>query len=218
MNAPVQPGQAGDPVEYLRRQRLQDAPEAKLQLVPQPGRVAAASPARLAVIVAADVLEYSRHMADDEAGTHARFSAICDDLVKPGVEFHEGSVFKHTGDGFMAIFWSAALAVSFALEFQAAVKHRNGRRARARCLEFRVGINLGDVIVEPDDVFGHNVNVAARLQAMAKPGSVLVSQSVAAAVRDPRLRFEDAGSLQLKNMKEVVRSYRAQLGGRVRGS
>lgn len=211
MNAPVQPGQAGDPVEYLRRQKPQDLAEAKLQLVAQQGRPAAA-PARLAVIVAADVLEYSRHMADDEAGTHARFSAICHDLVKPGVEFHGGSVFKHTGDGFMAIFWSAARAVSFALEFQEAIKRRDGRRARARRLEFRVGINLGDVIVEPDDVFGHNVNVAARLQAMAKPGSVLVSQSVVTAARDPRLWFEDAGSLQLKNMKEVVRSYRARSG------
>ena len=99
----------------------------------------------------------------------------------------------------------------FAVRFQDAVRTWNARRARARRLEFRVGINLGDVIAEGHDVFGHCVNIAARLELVARPGGVLVSQAVFASVRDPRLQFEDAGDLSLKNVDEPVRGFHARL-------
>ena len=125
-----------------------------------------------------------------------------------------GSAPQFTGDGFMAEFDSATRAVCFALEFQNALRTWNSRRSRDKRLEFRIGINLGDVIVEPHDVFGHNVNIAARLEGMAEPGAVLVSHSVFAAVRDPRLSFEDVGELPLANINETIRGFRANLSRR----
>ena len=176
------------------------------------GEKAGASASRLAVILAADVVEYTRHMAEDEAVTHARFRTLCQNVVEPGIARHGARIFKNTGDGFMAEFWSATRAVWFAVDFQDAVLAWNTRRPISRRLEFRVGINLGDVIVESHDIFGHNVNIAARLEALAEPGGVLVSYPVVASVRDPRLSFEDAGDLLLKNMNETVRGFRAKSG------
>lgn len=173
---------------------------------------------RLAVILATDVADYTRHMAKDEAGTHARFMAVYQNFVQPGIARHGARIIKNTGDGFMAEFWSATRAVRFAVDFQDAVRAWNARRIRDRRLEFRIGINLGDVIVEPHDVFGHNVNIAARLEAIAEPGTVLVSHAVFASVRDPRLSFEDAGDLPLKNMNETVRGFRARARPTIRSS
>jgi adenylate cyclase len=188
--------------------------EPRLRLIGRPAGDAADRPApRLAVIVSADVVDFTRHMAEDEAGTHARFALVRQKLIRPGVGKHGGRIFKDTGDGFMAVFWSAVEAVRFAVDFQGANRRRNHRRAPQRRLEFRVGVNLGDVILEPDDVFGHSVNVAARLQSLADPGGVLVSQAVFVSVRDPRLAFEDAGELALKNLKEPVRGFRAKPAG-----
>jgi adenylate cyclase len=166
---------------------------------------------RLAAIVAVDMVDYTRHMANDEAGTHARSTALSRTVVEPGLARHGARIIKHTGDGFMAEFSSATLAVWFAVRFQDAVRTWNGRRVRSRRLEFRVGINLGDVIVEAHDVFGHSVNIAARLESAARPGGVLVSHAVFVSVRDPRLRFEDAGDLSLKNIDEPVRGFHARL-------
>ena len=124
---------------------------------------------RLAAIVAADMVDYTRHMADDEAGTHARCTALWRNIVGPGIARHGARIFKHTGDGFMAEFSSATLAVWFAVRFQRRrfVPGMPGGRANDR-IEFRVGINLGDVIADAHDVFGHSVNIASRLEAIAE--------------------------------------------------
>jgi adenylate cyclase len=171
---------------------------------------------RLAAIVAADMVDYTRHMSADEAGTHARCTALRRTVAEPGLARHHARIIKHTGDGFLAEFSSATQAVWFAIRFQDAVRARNARRARTRRLEFRVGINLGDVIVEAQDVFGHSVNIAARLEAFARPGGVLVSHAVFASVRDPRLLFEDAGDLLLKNVTEPVRGFHVGLSASAR--
>jgi adenylate cyclase len=166
---------------------------------------------RLAAIVAADMVDYTRHMADDETGTHARSTVLRRSVIAPGLARHGARLVKHTGDGFLAEFASATRAVWFAVGFQKAVRSWNARRAHSRRLEFRVGVNLGDVIVEANDVFGHSVNIAARLEAAAQPGGVLVSQAVFASVRDPGLLFEDAGELSLKSIDEPVRGFHARL-------
>lgn len=168
--------------------------------------------ARLAVILIADAVAYTRHMAADEAGTYARLTAIHRTIIAPGIARHSARIIKNTGDGFLAEFGSATRAVWFAVEFQDAVRFRNARRPRDRRLEFRVGINLGDVIVAPDDVFGHSVNVAARLEANAEPGGVLVSHAVFTSVRDPRLCFDDVGDLSLGALNETVRGFRVGAG------
>jgi class 3 adenylate cyclase len=180
-------------------------------------RTASGSPvARLAVIVAADMVDYTRHMAADEAGTHARCTALRRSIVEPALAGHGARIVKHTGDGFIAEFASATRAVWFAVKFQHAVRSWNARLHRARRLEFRVGINLGDVIVDADDFFGHSVNIAARLESIARPGGVLVSHAVFASVRDPRLVFEDAGLLALKNVREPVRGFHARVSASAR--
>ena len=176
----------------------------------RPGARVRGLPARLSAVLAADVAAYSRHMAEDEAGTHARFMAVWCRVVEPVIAHHEGRTVKNTGDGFLAVFESATSAVRCAMGFQSAVRAWNVRRARGRPLLFRVGINLGDVIFEPHDVFGHSVNVAARLEAIAEPGGILVSHAVRVSVRDPAMCFEDVGELSLKNMTETVRGFRVQ--------
>jgi adenylate cyclase len=176
------------------------------------GDGSAISGSRLAVILAADAVDYTRLMAADEAGTYARLTAVYRTIIEPGIARHSARIIKNTGDGFLAEFCSATRAVWFALEFQDAVRTWNARRSRHKRLEFRVGINLGDVIVAAHDVFGHSVNIAARLEASAEPGGVLVSHAVFASVRDPRLSFEDAGDLLLRNISEPVRSFRARSG------
>jgi adenylate cyclase len=133
-------------------------------------------------------------------------------ILRRKVARHSARIIKNIGDGFLAEFGSATRAVWFAVEFQDAVRSWNARRSRDKRLEFRVGINLGDVIVASSDVFGHSVNIAARLEASAEPGGVLVSHAVFASVRDPRLAFEDAGDLSLRNMNETVRGFRTRSG------
>jgi adenylate cyclase len=165
---------------------------------------------RLAAILAADVVEYVRHMAEDELGTHALFMAIMSEIVEPHIARQGGRLVKSTGDGFVAEFGSAARATWFAVDFQRAARMLNIERRRRPPLEFRVGINLGDVIAEAHDIYGHSVNIAARLEFFADPGGVLVSQSVFAAIRDPGLLFEDVGELSLKHLKETVRGYRVK--------
>jgi adenylate cyclase len=161
----------------------------------------------------ADVVAYARHMAEDETGTHARLLAIFRDVIEPRMTREHGRIVKTTGDGFLAEFQSATRAAWFAVKFQRAARAWNARRRTGRWLDFRVGINLGDVIVEAHDIYGHSVNVASRLQALAEPGGILVSHAVSLAVRDPRLAFEDVGELALKNMNETVRGYRLRRSG-----
>ncbi len=171
---------------------------------------------RLGVIVAADMVDYTRHMAADQAGTHACCTNLRRTIIEPGLAGHGARIVKHTGDGFIAEFSSATRAVWFAVNFQDAVRAWNARRVRDRRLEFRVGINLGDVIVEANDIFGHSVNVASRLELVARPGGVLVSHAVFVSVRDPRLQFEDAGDLALKNVDEPVRGFHVGLSAAAR--
>jgi len=186
-----------------------------LQLISADAEVVAQ---RLAAIVAADMVDYTRHMADDEAGTHARCALLRRTVIGPGLARHGARIVKHIGDGFMAEFASATQAVWFAVWFQDSIRTRNARRAPARRIEFRVGINLGDVIVDAHDVFGHSVNVAARLEEAARPGGVLVSHAVFASVRDSRLLFEDAGEFALKNVEEPLRGFHVRLSAPRRGA
>jgi adenylate cyclase len=121
---------------------------------------------RLTAILAADVAGYSRLMGADEEGTHERLKAHLSDLVNPKIAEHQGRVVKNTGDGFLAEFPNVVDAVRCAVEVQRRMAERNSPIPQSERIEFRVGINLGDVIAEEHDIFGHGVNVAARLEAL----------------------------------------------------
>jgi adenylate cyclase len=167
---------------------------------------------RLSAIMAADVAGYSRLMHDDEEGTHARLTALFADIVKPTVAEHGGRIVKNTGDGFLAEFPSAVQAVRAAVRFQSAVGDLQKNDDENRRLLFRVGINIGDVIVEPHDIFGDGVNIAARLEGIAQPGGACVSSSVYDQVRGKvAVAFEDLGPQTLKNIAEPIRVWRATL-------
>jgi adenylate cyclase len=163
---------------------------------------------RLAAILAADVAGYSRLMGADEEGTHERLKAHLTDLVHPKIAEHRGRVVKNTGDGFLAEFASVVDAVRCAVEMQRAMAERNAGIAACARIDFRVGINLGDVIAESEDIYGDGVNIAARLEALAEPGGICVSRVVRDQVRD-RLDFpfEDLGEQSVKNIVRPVRVY-----------
>jgi TolB-like protein/class 3 adenylate cyclase len=163
---------------------------------------------RLAAILAADVAGYSRLMGVDEEGTHERLQAHLRELVNPKINEHRGRIVKNTGDGFLAEFPSVVDAVRCAVEVQRQMAERNGDTPSGERIEFRIGINLGDVIAEEHDIFGDGVNVAARLQALAEPGGICVSRVVRDQVRD-RLdyTFTDMGERQVKNITRPVRVY-----------
>jgi len=166
---------------------------------------------RLAAILAADVAGYSRLMGADEEGTHERLKALRRELLDPKIAEHHGRVVKSTGDGVLVEFPSVVDAVRCAVAVQQAMPERNtGIGAESR-IELRIGINLGDVIVEPDDLYGDGVNIAARIEALADASGVLVSNTVYDHVRD-RLpfAFEDLGEQQVKNIARPVRVYRVR--------
>jgi adenylate cyclase len=168
-----------------------------------------ASTRRLAAILAADVAGYSRLMGADEEGTHERLRAHLHELVEPKIKEHHGRTVKNTGDGFLAEFASVVDAVRYAVEVQLEMAGRNADVPADGRIEFRIGINLGDVIVEGDDIFGDGVNIAARLQGLAKPGGICVSRMVRDNVRDKLdCIFEDLGEQQVKNIARPVRVYR----------
>src|SRR5215471_6780363 len=126
---------------------------------------------RLSAILAADVVGYSRLMHHDEEATHAKLTALLADSVTPAIAEHGGRIVKNTGDGFLAEFPSAVEAVRTAIQFQARIHELTTGDAEDRRIAFRVGVNIGDVIVEPHDIFGDGVNIAARLEGIAEPGS-----------------------------------------------
>jgi adenylate cyclase len=163
---------------------------------------------RLAAILAADVAGYSRLMGADEEGTHERLKAHLGELVDPKIKEHRGRIVKNTGDGFLAEFASVVDAVRCATAVQCGMDEREPEVPEERWIRFRIGINLGDVIVEEHDIFGEGVNVAARLEALAEPGGICVSRVVRDQVRD-RLdfAFEDLGEQQVKNIARPVRVY-----------
>ena len=133
---------------------------------------------RLAAILAADVVGYSRLMGADEAGTMARLEGLKAEILDPLIAQHHGRVVKLMGDGFLVEFASVVDALTCALAWQEAVEARADQVSEDRALRFRVGVNLGDVMVKDDDLYGEGVNVAARLEGLAEPGSVLVSRTV----------------------------------------
>jgi adenylate cyclase len=139
---------------------------------------------RLAAILAADVAGYSRLMGADEEGTHERLKAHLGQLVYRKIAEHRGRVVKDTGDGFLAEFQSVVDAVRCAVEVQQGMSDRELEVPEERRIRFRIGINLGDVIVEKHDIFGDGVNVAARLEALAEPDGICVSRVVRDQVRD----------------------------------
>ena len=173
---------------------------------------------RLAAILAADVAGYSRLMGVDEEGTHERLRAHLRELVEPKVAEHRGRIVKNTGDGFLAEFPSVIDAVRCAVEVQRGIADRNAGSPQERRIDFRLGINLGDVIAEGDDIYGDGVNIAARLEGLAEPGGVLISNTVHDHVRD-RLpfAFEDLGEHRVKNIARPVRVYRVRDGDVPRG-
>ena len=164
---------------------------------------------RLTAILAVDVAGYSRLMGADEEGTLARLKTHRRELVDPKIAEHRGHIVKTTGDGLLAEFASVVDAVRCAVEFQREMAVRNIGVSPDRRIEFRVGVNLGDIISEEGDIFGDGVNVAARLEALAEPGGICVNRAVRDQVRDKvDLAFEDLGEQQVKNIARPVRAYR----------
>jgi adenylate cyclase len=167
---------------------------------------------RLAAILAADVAGYSRLMGEDEEGTLAALKAIRRELGDPKIKEHRGRIVKTTGDGLLVEFASVVDAVRCAAEVQREMALRNASVPATRRIEFRMGINLGDIIIDEHDIYGDGVNVAARLEALAEPGGVLVSRTVRDHVRDKLgFAFEDMGEQQVKNIARPVRIHRIRL-------
>jgi len=163
---------------------------------------------RLAAILAADVVTYSRLMGLDEAGTHAAWKSHRKELIDAKITEYEGRIIKLIGDGFLAEFPSVVNAVACAATVQRGMRERNAGVPQERRMELRIGINLGDVIVEADDIYGDGVNVAARLEGLAKPGGIVVSGAVRDNVGNRlHLRFDDMGEQGRKNIDRPVRAY-----------
>ncbi len=164
---------------------------------------------RLAAILAADVVGYSRAMEADEEGTRVRLRSLHADLIDPRIAADGGRIVKTTGDGFLVEFGSAVDAVRNALDIQGAMRRRNADLSDERRIEFRVGINIGDVIVEGDDIHGDGVNVASRLEGLCGPGEVYVSGAVYdQAAGKLAASFDDLGEHTVKNIDKPVRVYR----------
>jgi TolB-like protein/class 3 adenylate cyclase len=174
---------------------------------------------RLTAILAADVAEYSRLMGADEEGTHERLKTHLRELVNPKIKEHRGRIVKNTGDGFLAEFASVVDAVRCAVEVQRGMIDREPEVPDERRIRFRIGINLGDVIVEEHDIFGDGVNVAARLEALAEPGGICISRVVRDQIRDKLpYAFEDMGEQLVKNITRPVRTYGIALGASSRAA
>jgi adenylate cyclase len=169
---------------------------------------------KIAAILAADVAGYSRLARADEDRTLARLRALRSDLIDPTIALHHGRVVKRTGDGILIEFRSVVDAVRCAIEVQNGMAERNAGLPPERRIELRIGIHLGDVVEESDgDLMGDGVNVAARLEGIAKPGTICLSED---AYRQVRARLDlavtDLGQTQLKNIAEPVRAYSLQVG------
>ena len=168
-----------------------------------------ATPRRLAAIVAGDISGYSRLMELDEEGTHARVKRIERDLIEPSIAEHHGRLVKTTGDGFIAIFDSPVEAVRFGIVIQQNMVGRNASLPKHHWIEFRIGVNLGDVIIEADDIYGDGVNIASRLEGIANPGQVYISSGIYEQVKNKLVcGYESLGDRKVKNITEPVRVYR----------
>jgi TolB-like protein/class 3 adenylate cyclase len=173
------------------------------------------APRKLAAILAADVAGYSRLTGLDEEGTLKRLRKLRRELINPAVSLHRGRVVKTTGDGILIEFPSVVDAVRCAVDVQRGMDGRNADCPVEQRIEFRVGINVGDVVVEGEDLLGDGVNVAARLEGISEPGGICISEDAYRQVRDKLdLNFEDAGEQHLKNIARPVRTYRLRLDRR----
>ena len=167
---------------------------------------------RLAAILVADVVGYSRLMGEDEAGTLARLKVCRGELIDPAIARFHGRIIKLMGDGALIEFASVVDAVECAAAIQRAMATHDPETAAARRIQLRIGINLGDIIVEGDDLYGDGVNIAARLEAMAEPGGICVSGTAFDhAAHKAGVGFESLGELRLKNIADPVRAYRVVL-------
>ena len=166
-------------------------------------------PRRLAAIVAGDIAGYSRLMQIDEDGTHGRVKRIQRDLIEPSIVEHHGKLVKTTGDGFLAIFDSPVEAVRCGIVIQQNMVGRNASLPKHHWIEYRIGVNLGDVIIEPDDVYGDGVNIAARLEGIAEPGEVYISGGIYEQIKHKLVcGYESLGDRKVKNITDPVRVYR----------
>src|ERR1700730_11435080 len=167
------------------------------------------TPRRLAAIVAGDIAGYSRLMETDEEGTHNRVKRIERDLVEPSITEHHGRLVKTTGDGFIAIFDSPVEAVRCGIVIQQNMFGRNASLPKLHWIEYRIGVNLGDVIIEEDDVYGDGVNVASRLEGIADPGEVYISGGIYEQIKHKLVcGYESLGDRKVKNITDPVRVYR----------
>ena len=158
---------------------------------------------RLAAILAADVVGYARLTSADEEGTHFRLLAYRSEVIEPKIRHYRGRVVKHTGDGVLVEFGSVVNAVRCAVDVQTILGARNSALPQNRRIEFRIGVNVGDVIVAPDDIYGHGVNIAARLESLASPGGICISAEAWRQVRGAvAAEFADLGEQRLKNIAD----------------
>jgi class 3 adenylate cyclase len=168
---------------------------------------------RLAAVLAADVAGYSRLMGGNEEGTLARLKAVRKALVDPTIAKHRGRIVKTTGDGMLVEFASAVDAVHGAVEIQRGMAEQNASVPQDQRIEFRIGIHVGDIIIDDNDIFGDGVNVAARLEGIAEAGGVCISDDAQRQIRGKvAIAFEDMGSQTLKNIAEPMRAWRMRLG------
>jgi TolB-like protein/class 3 adenylate cyclase/Tfp pilus assembly protein PilF len=167
---------------------------------------------RLAAILAADVAGYSRLMGADEEGALARLKSVRKSLVDPAIAAHRGRIVKTTGDGMLVEFASAVDAARCAVEVQRGMAEQNTAVPQVKRIEFRIGIHVGDIIIDENDIFGDGVNIAARLEGIAEPGGVCISDDTQRQIRGKvDITFEDMGSQNLKNIVEPMRAWRARI-------
>src|ERR1700756_2104406 len=187
------------------REKVRDINSARKSGAPPRGQ----SPRRLAAIVAGDIAGYSRLMELDEEGTHERVKGIQRDLIDPSIAEHQGRLVKTTGDGFFAIFDSPVEAVRCGIVIQQNMFARNALLEKEQRIEFRIGVNLGDVIIEADDIYGDGVNVASRLESIAEPGEVYISGGIYEQIKHKLVcGYEALGDRRVKNITDPVRVYR----------
>jgi formylglycine-generating enzyme required for sulfatase activity/class 3 adenylate cyclase len=164
---------------------------------------------RLAAILAADIVGYSRLMGLDEEGTHARIKRQRRELIDPTIAEHHGRLIKNTGDGFLVMFDSPVEAVRCAIVIQQSMIGRNAAVPQSHWILYRIGVNLGDVIVEPEDIYGDGVNVAARLETLAEPGSVYISGGIYEQIKNKLVcGYQSLGDQRVKNITDPVSVYR----------
>src|SRR5438094_8114325 len=169
---------------------------------------------RLTAILAADVSGYSRLMGRDEEGTLTALKVLRKSLIDPKIEHHRGRIVKTTGDGALVEFASAVDAVRCAIEIQQAMAERNAAIPEERRIEFRIGINVGDIIIDEGDIYGDGVNIADRVEARAAPGAICLSKSAYQHIKGKvTLDVIDMGEQQLKNIAQAVRVYSVRLDG-----